>query len=157
MKLLSLVLATLVLLTGQAVADTKVKVIFFTADWCPNCGIVEPRLQSVLDGLQGDSVERIDIDVTAMSGASEMAQANIYADAIRTLQAANAEYLWDYYGGFTGVAVLVAADTGEPLSCFTAAVDEDTMTRRIRIDTARVSALPAGKRWDGETVPPHCP
>ena len=138
-------------------ASESVRILYFTADWCPNCQLIEPRLEEALETLGSAAVRRIDIDVTAMQTADQMAQANVYADAIRTLQASKAEYLWDYYGGYTGVAVLVAADTGEPLSCFTSALDVDTMLKRLRADTARVAALPPGSRWDGETVPPHCP
>ncbi len=138
-------------------ASESVRILYFTADWCPNCQLIEPRLEEALDTLASDKVRRIDIDVTAMQTADQMAQANVYADAIRTLQDSKAEYLWDYYGGYTGVAVLVAADTGEPLSCFTSALDVATMLKRLRADTARVSTLPPGSRWDGETVPPHCP
>ena len=141
----------------NAAGSESVRILYFTADWCPNCQLIEPRLEEALETLASDKVRRVDVDVTAMQTTDQMAQANIYADAIRTLQESKAEYLWDYYGGFTGVAVLVAADTGEPLSCFTSAVDVDTMLKRLRADTARVAALPPGSRWDGETVPPHCP
>ena len=134
----------------------EILVLNFTADWCPNCQIMDPRMDAVLPEF-GARIARVDLDFTATKTGTEMEAAQAFAGAVKRLEDAKAAYLWDYYAGVTGVAVLVAADSGEPLSCITRAVSEATMRDQIAFDLVRVSQLKPGQRYREGDVPPHCP
>ena len=45
-------------------AEPVVKIINFTADWCPNCQILNPRIDEALEAFDDGSVARVDLDVT---------------------------------------------------------------------------------------------
>jgi len=132
-----------------------VKIINFTADWCPNCRIVDPRIDEVLERQSPGEFELVELDMTDTWRASDEEKMAVFADVIRTADAHKAGYLWDWYGGRTGISVLIAADTGEPISCITAALDTDQID--FRFAEARILALraPAGLRKpEGPACPP---
>ena len=56
-----LISLTAVLTAG---AEPSVKIINFTADWCPNCQILNPRLEEAMESFEDGSIERVDLDVT---------------------------------------------------------------------------------------------
>lgn len=154
--LAALLLASLVAVL-PASAEPLVRVLNFTAQWCPSCRIIEPRLDAALAAQPEGRVERVDLDLTALRSRDETAKVNAIADVLRALEAAQASYLWDYYAGITGVVVLVAADTGEPLACLTRLQDAATMQSLIAREAARVAATPAGQRYAEGNVPENCP
>ncbi len=132
-----------------------VKIINFTADWCPNCRIVDPRIDEVLERQTPGEFELVELDMTKTWRASDEEKMAVFADVIRTADAHQAGYLWDWYGGRTGISVLIAADTGEPISCITAALDTDQID--FRFAEARILTLraPAGLRKpEGPACPP---
>ncbi|MEM7460833.1 MAG: thioredoxin family protein, partial [Pseudomonadota bacterium] len=64
MRTLLAILFTVLTFGASASAESVVKVINFTADWCPNCQILNPRLNEAIEAFPAGSVERVDLDVT---------------------------------------------------------------------------------------------
>lgn len=144
----------LAIFTPLARAEPVVKIINFTADWCPNCQIVDPRIAEVLERQTEGEFEYIELDMTETKRTDEDTRNRVLAEAIRTADAHQAGYLWDWYGGYTGIAVLIAADNGEPISCVNRVMDVDEID--FRFAEARILALraPAGAR---KPQGPDCP
>ena len=114
---ISLVLALFSL--GPAAAAPAVKVINFTADWCPNCQILNPRLDEAIAAFEPGSIERVDLDATEIRRrSSALEKAALNTQLLQQADAHQVAYLRNWYGGITGIAVAVAADTGEPITCF---------------------------------------
>ena len=139
-----------------ALAEPVIKVINFTAAWCPNCRILDPRLADAVADFDGDAIEQVNLDMTRTGQAySDETRARAMAVAARLARQHKVDELWAWYGGTTGLAAVVAADTGEPIYCFTRR-DE---TRRIkdRLRLARLlaeHAQPGARRPEGYNCPP---
>lgn len=135
-------------------AQAPVKVVNLTADWCVSCRVFEPKLSRALESVTDEDVELVTIDLTHLRSGSESRQATI--DASKALLSFHkADYIWDWYGGYTGMAILIASDTGEPISC----VDKRHSVEMIenRLDLADVlarRAAPGRRRPDGADCPP---
>ncbi len=140
---------------GAATAEPSVKVINFTADWCPNCQILNPRLDEAMSAFEAGSIERIDLDVTDMRGKDSLIERTaIQTDVLRLAGEHQASYLWDWYGGVTGIAVAISADNGEPLTCFMRPMKAKDIEKRLK--QARILAeqgRPGARKPDG----PDCP
>jgi len=140
----------------MAMAEPAVKVINFTADWCPNCRVLNPRLSEALDKIEPDDAVRIDLDLTALRGnENEAERAKMIKAIISQTYDHKVRYLWDWYGGFTGIAVIVAADNGEPLSCLHRNLSANKMGDLIRESLVLAQYSPPGKRRpEGPDCPP---
>lgn len=140
----------------MAVAEPAVKVINFTADWCPNCRVLNPRLAEALDKIDTDDALRVDLDLTALRGNEDEAErAKMIEAIISQTYDHKVRYLWDWYGGFTGIAVIVAADNGEPLSCLHRNLSANKMGDLIRESLVLAQYSPPGKRRpEGPDCPP---
>jgi thiol-disulfide isomerase/thioredoxin len=142
------------LLAPQAsLAEAPVKIVNFTADWCASCHEFEPKFARALESYTVDEVELVTVDLTHLRSGDDSKQATIRASKA-LLRAHNAAYLWDWYGGYTGLAVMIASDTGEPISC----VDKTYSARQIsdRIKLAGIlaeKAAPGRRRPDGADCP----
>ncbi len=132
-----------------------VKVINFTADWCPNCQVLDPRLDEALSRFEPGEIQKVDLDLTAsQSDDPAMRQAAFRAATERAAEH-DVAYLWDWYGGVTGLAVFVAADNGEPLSCADRSLTVDEIAQRLREAMVLSLRAPAGSRKpDGPDCPP---
>ena len=133
----------------------SVKIVNFTADWCPNCLILNPRLDEVIERFEYGQVERVDLDMTGASRrASDQDRMATFATAITTADTHQASYLWDWYGGVTGIAVFISADNGEPLTCVNRGFTVDQMEARMK-----QALLLAEHGKPGERMPdgPDCP
>lgn len=151
------IIATLMLSLVSALpvsAEPVLKVINFTADWCPNCQILNPRLDEAIAAFEPGSIERIDLDVTEVRGKTMIEQMAIETDALRLAGEHKAAYLWDWYGGITGIAVAVAADTGEPITCFMRPMKADDIQGQLRL--AKLLAE-HGKPGTRKPEGPDCP
>lgn len=139
---------------AQEAADPVVKVINFTADWCPNCRIVDPRINEAIARFPEGEIELVRLDLTQMRRTDEETTNRAMIDAIRLADSHQAGYLWDWYGGNTGISVIISADNGEPLSCVMAMMDVDEI--EYRLTEARILTLraPAGAR---KPRGPDCP
>jgi len=144
----------LILLSPVAFGDPLIKVIRFTADWCPNCRAIDPRIDAAVEQFPPGEVEVIDLDMTATLGADDTEKLRIFADAIRLADSHKAAYLWDWYGGVTGLSAIIAADNGEPISCINRALSRQDIVFRLREASILTTKAPPGRRKpDG----PDCP
>ncbi len=136
-------------------ADPSVKIINFTADWCPNCQILNPRLEEAMEGFEDGSIERVDLDVTRIRrNSSPVDRAEVQTEILLLADQHQVAYLWDWYGGITGIAVAVAADNGEPLTCFMRPMTAKAIQGQLRL--AKMLAeqgTPGQRKPDG----PDCP
>jgi len=132
-----------------------VKVINFTADWCPNCEVLNPRLDEAISRFEPGEIALVNLDVTASkSDVPEERQAAFRAATARA-EAHGVAYLWDWYGGLTGLAVFVSGDNGEPLSCANRSLSTDEIERRMREALVLSLRAPAGARKpNGPDCPP---
>ena len=155
MRFLVLSFLALILSISAARAEPLLRIINFTADWCPNCQILNPRIDEAMGNYPEGSIELINLDVTnAGRGADELSRTAAFSDAIRLSDANKAGYLWDWYGGITGIAVVIAADTGEPITCLMRPLGADDISDRLKLAKILAERAPAGRRKpDG----PDCP
>jgi thiol-disulfide isomerase/thioredoxin len=139
----------------SAGAEPSVKIINFTADWCPNCQILNPRLEEAMEGFEDGSIERVDLDVTRIRrNSSPVDRAEVQTEILLLADQHQVAYLWDWYGGITGIAVAVAADNGEPLTCFMRPMTAKAIQGQLRL--AKMLAeqgTPGQRKPDG----PDCP
>ncbi len=151
MRLLVL-LAAFAMMPMTAMAEPVLKIINFTAEWCPNCRILDPRMEEAKANYDADLIEMVDLDMTYARGAAKM---DVFADAIRLADSHQAGYLWDWYGGATGIAVIISADNGEPISCLNRAHSVEQMTARMNEALILSERAPAGaRRPQGPDCPP---
>lgn len=139
----------------SAGAEPSVKIINFTADWCPNCQILNPRLEEAMEGFEDGSIERVDLDVTRIRrNSSTVDRAEVQTELLLLADQHQVAYLWDWYGGITGIAVAVAADNGEPLTCFMR-----PMTAKAIQGQLRLAKMLAEQGTPGQRKPegPDCP
>lgn len=141
---------------STAHADPVLKIINFTADWCPNCQILNPRMDDAISRFDAGEIERVDLDMTeARRGKSQQVRLDTHADAMRLADRHQAGYLWDWYGGVTGIAVVVAADNGEPITCFMRTLSVDQIADRLKLSKILAeSAKPGARKPQGPDCPP---
>lgn len=137
-------------------AEPVLKIINFTAAWCPNCQILNPAIKNALLEFPEGQIEVIDLDMThAGRGSSEEQKFAVYADAIRLAEAHKAGYLWDLYGGVTGIAAIISADTGEAIGCMTRAIGSESIVYGLRESLIITERRAQGARMpDGADCPP---
>lgn len=136
-------------------AEPVLKVINFTADWCPNCQILNPRLDEAIAEFEAGSIERIDLDVTRIRRkSSPIERAEIHTELLHLAETHQAAYLWDWYGGITGIAVAISADNGEALTCFMRPMTAKDIKQRLTL--AKILAengKPGNRQPDGVNCP----
>jgi len=139
----------------SAQAEPVVKIINFTADWCPNCQILNPRLDEAIAAFEDGSVKRIDLDVTAIRrDSSVIERGQIETDLLRLAEQHQVVHLWNEYGGITGIAVAVAADNGESLFCFMRPMTSEDIRKRLYL--AKILAekgQPDTRKMNGTNCP----
>ena len=155
MRALIAVLFTTLLSAVPASADPVVTVINFTADWCPNCQILNPRLDEAIEAFDAGLIERVDLDVTRIRRNTSMVERGlIETELLQTADSHQAAYLWDWYGGITGIAVAVSADTGEALTCFMRPMTARAIEKQLNL--ARILAE-NGRPGERKPNGPDCP
>ncbi|MAN75467.1 MAG: hypothetical protein CME84_15465 [Henriciella sp.] len=136
-----------------ASAQPPVKLVNLTADWCVSCRVFEPKLSRALESVTNEDVELVTIDLTHLRSGDESRQATIDASKA-LLRMHHAEYIWDWYGGYTGMAVLIAADTGEPISCVDSRHTIEMIEARLQLSGILARrAAPGRRRPDGADCP----
>ena len=101
------------------------------------------------------TIEIVDLDMTdASRRADEETRANSRIDAIRLADSHQAGYLWDWYGGRTGIATVIAADNGEPITCFMRVLSTDQIEDRLKLARILAMRAPPGQR---KPQGPDCP
>ncbi|MEM8618047.1 MAG: thioredoxin domain-containing protein [Pseudomonadota bacterium] len=156
--LLTLLLALLAALHANAQEDIApapvVKIINFTADWCPNCAVVDPRIDEALANLNSRDFQLVEVDMTQTKRVPDAVRDAAVREAIQLVDSHQAGYVWDWYGGLTGLSTIIAADNGEPISCIAAMLSVEDI--EFRLKEARILTLraPAGQR---KPQGPDCP
>ena len=155
MRSLLICFTTLLFSALPSHAEPVLKIINFTADWCPNCQILNPRLDEAIEAFEPGAIQRVDLDVTDMRGNTSLIERTaIQTDVIVLAGEHQAAYLWDWYGGVTGIAVAVSADNGEPLTCFMRPMKAEDIEDRLKL--AKILAekgTPGARKSEG----PDCP
>lgn len=152
------ILASLALVLASALpasAEPVLKIINFTADWCPNCQILNPRMEEALTAFPDGSIEIVNLDMTkARRGTPQLEVLAIHTDAMRLAGEHKAAYLWNWYGGVTGIAAVIAADNGEPITCFMRTLDTKDIQDRLKL-----AKILAERGTPGQRKPqgPDCP
>lgn len=139
----------------SAQAEPVLKIVNFTAEWCPNCQTLNPEINAALKEFPAGEIELVNLDMTtAGRGASDYDKSAAFADAIRLADSHQAAYLWAWYGGATGIAAIISADNGEPIACMNRLLDADDIEARLR--EATIISL---RRAPGDRMPegPDCP
>jgi len=150
-----LLIGFVVMAPFAARAEPVLKIINLTAAWCPNCQILNPAMRNALLEFPEGQIEIIDLDMTlAGRGATDEQKWAVYADAIRLAESHKAGHIWERYAGVTGIAAIVAVDTGEAIGCMTRALSSDAIVYGLR-----ESLIITERRAPGARMPdgPDCP
>ena len=117
MRLLLLILAGFLASTLAATALTPARaqepdlyLVSFTADWCPNCKILDPKMDAALEAFSEREVRFVVLDMT--DGEARM----------QSFDKVNGTILAGVYGdhlGVTGIGIMTAPDSGEKIGCLT--------------------------------------
>ncbi|MEZ5947371.1 MAG: thioredoxin family protein [Hyphomonas sp.] len=141
-------------MAGSAAAEPLVKVVNFTAAWCPNCRVLDPRVETAISKYAPEEVELVKVDMTDLRGKGEARKWELVQQLKVQTEFHKVRYLWDWYGGHTGIVIMVSADTGEPLACVTRLFTADEIADRIQEALVLTKYGPAGER---RPTGPHCP
>ncbi len=121
-------------------------VVNFTADWCPNCKVLDPALYKALENVDKSRVKHIAFDMTTPAKTNQ------------TFDLVNGTVLAGVYGdylGITGVVVMIAGDSGEKIDCATRLVSSEVIEASIENSLDIVRNRPAGTRTtDSYFCPP---
>ncbi|MEL7232235.1 MAG: hypothetical protein AAGJ85_06975, partial [Pseudomonadota bacterium] len=108
-----------------------------------------------LEAFPEGEIELVNLDMTnARSGQDERTIINTHNDAIRLADSVKAGYLWDWYGGRTGIATVIAADNGEPITCFMRVLSVEQIEDRLKLAKILALRAPPGQR---KPEGPDCP
>jgi len=142
----------------SSAADPAVKIINFSANWCPLCRVLDPRLADAADRFKDRGVILVEVDMTGLTRSDDDAQKALIAQLQALTEAHDTGYLWDWYGGHAGVAVIIAADNGEPLSCITTALSTSQIEDRLQESLILATKVkPGHRRPNGTDCPPPMP
>lgn len=84
--------------------------VTFTAEWCPNCKVLDPEVEKALATFNDDEVTHVVLDMTNATTREE------------SFERVDGTILAGVYGdhlGVTGLALLTAPDSGEKIGCIT--------------------------------------
>ncbi|MGV6802081.1 MAG: thioredoxin domain-containing protein [bacterium] len=116
MRFINSLIVTAFVLIGFAAApqakaaDVELYLVTFTAEWCPNCKILDPRLAAALDQFTDGSVEEVTLDMT--DGPARL-------DSFEKIDGTILAGVYGDHLGLTGISILTAADSGEKIGCLT--------------------------------------
>lgn len=142
----------------SSAADPSVKIINFTAKWCPLCRMLDPRLSDAVDQFADHGVILVELDMTRLTRSEDDAQKALIAQLQALTAAHKAAYLWDWYAGHAGIAVIIAGDNGEPLACITTALSTSQIEDRLQESVILAEKVKQGQRRpNGTDCPPPMP
>tara|TARA_R110000782_G_scaffold146870_2_gene239559 strand:+ start:511 stop:1017 length:507 start_codon:yes stop_codon:yes gene_type:complete len=142
----------------SAAAEPTVKIVNFSANWCPLCRILDPRLADAAYRFRDRGVTLVEVDMTGLTRSDDDTQQELIAQLQALTAAHDAGYLWDWYGGHAGIAVIIAADNGEPLSCIRTALSTSQIEDRLQESLVLATKVkPGHRRPNGTDCPPPMP
>ena len=104
------------------VPPPDVYVVFFSADWCGPCQILQPKLEEALRRLGDPKIEYLNIDITG--GRNANYNANAVFDRGIVSQ-------YNNWLGVTGFAAIIDGDTKNTLGCVNITYDTASMASHI--------------------------
>ncbi len=104
----------------------------FTAAWCSQCRILEPRLDDVWPAYEDANLERVRFDFTLPPRRGAMRQRAVEAGI---------EDLYSQHEGRTGFLVLLDRETGEVLEMITTEHDRDAISAAFDRAIAATAAI----------------
>lgn len=107
----------------QANRPPEIYVVFFSADWCGPCKIVEPKLHQAMGMLRDADIERVNIDISTPYNSEIGAHAAFDRNIVRQ---------YNQWLGVTGFAAIIDADTKNTLGCINMTYDANSMAMHIR-------------------------
>lgn len=144
-------------LAQAAPSTAKVKVVNFTATWCPSCRIFDPRLEKALKELNDPEIAHIPIDLTVTRTGTMDDRVMFWGNLLQNMTNMGIGDLHEGFMGFpnTGYAVIIAADTQEPLFCTMGPVDVQYLKDSLKAAKTRVEFRPPNERVpEGADCPP---
>lgn len=141
-KILMALVATLSFgfLPSHAAAEPAVYLVSFTAEWCPNCKILDPKMDAALQDFAASDVEPVVLDMTNASTREA------------SFNKVDGTLLAGVYGdhlGVTGIGILTAADSGEKIGCVTREYSTGEISEIIRQSVNIVRTQTALQRETG--------
>lgn len=128
----TLALLAFVALSLPAWSDPVVKVIYLKADWCPPCLRLGPRLEEAITSQKPEMLTRVDLDMSKLRGHGEDVKWQEVKRLKTLTESENVRWIWDWYGGHPGLAVVAAADTGKAITCIGSEMTVREMKGRLR-------------------------
>ncbi len=132
---------------AAATLPPKVYLVNYTASWCPNCSVLEPKLKiarAILEKANAP-VEEVRVDYSS----EETLKASLPNLASRNLSG-----LLERWDGITGLVVLAAADNGEPIDCLNRQFSAEAIANFAQAAVERVAETEPGDRFIGGAVCP---
>lgn len=109
--------------TANSMGPTPdVYVVFFNADWCAPCKVVEPALNQALSSLRDPGIEYVNIDISRGNG-------DINAHTVFDRGLVSQYNAWM---GVTGFAAIIDGDTKRTLGCVNMSYDAQSMAMHIK-------------------------
>ena len=142
---------------AQADTAVKVQVVNFTAEWCSACRIFDPRLREALVELNDPSIQWIPFDMTITRTGTAQQRKSFWDNLQTAMSSRGIGPLYKGFNGFpnTGYAVIIAADTKEPLVCVMGAIPVDRLKTQLLAAKQRVENRPQFQRVpEGADCPP---
>ena len=87
-----------------SVEKTKTTIVFFYADWCPSCKVVEPRIEDAIQSLDEDKKD--DLTIVKFDFSNEFTQ----GESAGLAGQYGLSELYNEYAPGTGFAVLIDED-----------------------------------------------
>lgn len=126
----------------------KLQIVNFTADWCPSCKVFDPRLTQALNEMSNPEIEWLTVDLTVTKTGNREQKNRFWMDFVNDMIAADLLNVHKGWNGFpnTGYAVVLAADSKEPLVCFMGAPTVNALKLQLNEALRRVKSRRQGDR-----------
>lgn len=134
-----------------AAADPALRVVSFTADWCPTCRVLDPRLEQAIRMSDTSDIVLSQFDLSDHRSKSD---AELESTHGKLALKWKVDEIWAQYRGRTGFAVIAAFDSGEALGCLGLGMDAARMGQQLDLAIRVVKeAAPDARPMIG----PDCP
>ena len=138
-----LFLALVLAVPLRGYAEPSVRVVAFTANWCPTCQVLDPRIQAAI---RASAPDRIVLSEFDFSDAKRDNSNQLNRENAERALAWKIEDIWNSYKGRIGFAVITALDTGETLGCLSPRMTAERMRQRLELAVRMSTETPQGSR-----------
>lgn len=134
-----------------AFAEPTLRIVSFTADWCPTCRVLDPRIEDAIRLSDTSKIVLSQFDLSDKRGGDRPDLDAAHREMARKW---DVEDVWSKYRGRIGFAVITAFDSGEALGCLGLGMDAAYMQRNLDLAIRVVDSAAPGAR---PKVAPECP